>query len=163
MTSKQLSDILITFKRGTGIPIDDMIAQSSNPYMIALLTPRVAPSPEHPPFPLTFRTSTKRHTRSPEWNDTWHLGGIPVEGFTLKLKIYDEDKPGDTDDRLGIAELDLNNLRPTSDGKAGEEQEFLLKIKKRKASRRAYILTYLGAWCRGDFNKQRGRVSDHAF
>jgi Ca2+-dependent lipid-binding protein len=158
MTSKQLSDVLITFKRGTGIPIGDAVAQSSDPYLLALLTPRVPPSPEHPPFPLTFRTTTRRHTREPEWNDTWHLGGIPAEGFTLQIKIYDEDKPGDKDDRLGVVEFDLNQLPSTSDGKPGEEQEYVLKIKKRKASRRAYALTYLGAWCHGDFHKQRGRV-----
>jgi hypothetical protein len=39
-----------------------------------------------------------------------------------------------------------------------EEKEYELKIQKRKASKRAYALTYLVAWCHQDFKKQRGRV-----
>lgn len=159
MTSKQLSDILITFKSGSGIPIGNAVAQSSDPYLLALLTPKVDPSPDHPPFPLVYRTSTQRRTRKPEWNETWHLGGMPSEGFKLRIKIYDEDKPGDKDDRLGIAEFDLGSLPGRADGKPGEVEEHVLKIQKRKASRRAYALTYLGAWCHGDFTKQRGRVT----
>src|SRR5271170_4391754 len=106
MSSKQLSDILITFKSASKIPVGDITTQSSDPYLLALLSPRTPPSPEHPPFPLTYRTTTRRHTRNPEWNETWHLGGIPVEGFDLQVKISDEDKPGDRDDRLGLAELE---------------------------------------------------------
>jgi len=159
MSSKQLSDILITFKSASKVPIGDLIQQSSDCYLLAHLTPRTPPSPEHPPFPLTFRTSTKRETRDPEWEESWHLGGIPAEGFELLIKIYDEDKPGDFDDRLGEAIYDARELPPAgSDGKGGETQEHVLKIKKRKASRRAYAATYLVAWCNQDFKKQRGRV-----
>lgn len=160
MSSKQLSDILITFKSGSKVPIGDLIAQSSDPFLRAQLTPRTPPSPDHPPFPLTFRTSTKRATRDPEWNETWHLGGVPADGFDLKIKIYDEDKPGDLDDKLGVATLSVSKLPPmTSDGKPGQVDEHVLKIQKRKASRRAYASTYLVAWCHQDFKKQRGRVT----
>ena len=88
------------------------------------------------------------------------MGGIPAEGFDLKIKIWDEDKPGDWDDRLGIADLAVPRLPEPGDqeGKGGEEREYTLKIKKRKASKRAYALTYLVAWCHRDFKKQRGRV-----
>jgi Ca2+-dependent lipid-binding protein len=162
MTSNKLSDILITFKSASHIPIGDALAQSSDPYVLACLTPRVPPSPEHPPFPLTYRSTTKRSTRNPEWNETWHLGGIPAEGFNLKIKIYDEDKPGDFDDRLGVAELLVRELPPaSSDGKPGQEHEHELKLQKKKASKRVYVLTYLVAWCHADFKKQRGRVSPH--
>jgi Ca2+-dependent lipid-binding protein len=161
MSPKQLSDILITFKSASKVPVGDAITQSSDPYLLAHLTPRVPPSKDHPPFPLTFRTSTKPTTRNPEWNEQWHLGGIPPEGFDLRIKIYDEDKPGDWDDRLGIAELAVNQLPSTGsgEGNGGEEKEYVLKIQKRKASKRAYALTYLVSWCHGDFKKQRGRVS----
>lgn len=159
MSSKQLSDILITFKSASKIPIGDAIAQSSDPYLLVCLTPRTSPSKDHPPFPLTFRTSTKRETRDPEWNEQWHLGGIPAEGFDLKIKIYDEDKPGDWDDRLGIADLAVDRLPSVGQGEEkGEEKEYVLKIQKRKGSKRAYALTYLVAWCHQDFKKQRGRV-----
>lgn len=162
MPSKQLSDILITFKSGAKIPVGDVLTQSSDPYLLACLTPRTPPSNNHPPFPLKFRTSTKRTTRNPDWNEQWHLGGIPAEGFDLKIKIYDEDKPGDWDDRLGVAELVVDKL-PTAGvwekTSAGEEIQYTLKVQKRKASKRAYALTYLVAWCHQDFKKQRGRVS----
>lgn len=135
------------------------MSQSSDPYLFARLTPRTPPSSEHPPFPLTFRTSTLRHTRDPEWNETWHLGGIPPEGFELQVKILDEDKPGDYDDGLGVASLSVTQLPSGSnDGGAGEAREYTVKIMKRKASRRAYAATYISAWCSGDFKKQRGRV-----
>lgn len=93
------------------------------------------------------------------WEESWHLGGIPAQGFELLIKISDEDKPGDFDDRLGEAIYDAKELPPVgSDGKPGEAKEFVLKIKKRKASRRAYAATYFIAWCNRDFKKQRGRV-----
>jgi len=160
MPSKPLSDVLITFKRASNVPIGDIIAKSSDCYLLVHLTPRTPPSPEHPPFPLTFRTSTKRNNRNPQWDESWHLGGIPAEGFEMLIKIFDEDKAGKFDDRLGEAIHDAKGLPPaTSDGKAGDVQEFVLKIKKRKASRRAYATTYLVAWCNKDFRKQRGRVN----
>lgn len=161
MSSNQLFDVLITFKSASNVPVGDLIARSSNPFLIVLLTPRTPPSPEHPPFPLRYRTSTKRSTRNPEWNETWHLGGIPVEGFDLEIKVKNEDRPGDFDDRLGVAEFSITKLpSATENGEAGEEaEENVLKIKKRKASRRAYAATYIVAWCNGDFKKQRGRVN----
>ena len=159
MSSKQLSDVLITFKSASNVPIGDLLKRSSDPFLLVSLTPRTPPSPEYPPFPLTYRTITKRETRNPEWNETWHLGGIPVEGFDLEIKVTDEDKPGNLDDRLGVAEFSVTKLPSAAqDGKAGEAQEHVLKIKKRKARRRAYAATYLVAWCNGDFKKQRGRV-----
>ena len=137
------------------------MGHNSDPYLIAHFTPHIPPSDQHPPFPLTYRTTTRRRTRNPEWNEAWHLGGIPQAGFELIVKIYDEDKPGDCDDRLGIAEFSTNKLPPAGTSATeseGEAQEFVLKIKKRKASRRAYATTYLVAWCNADFKKQRGRV-----
>lgn len=161
-SNQELSDVLITFKSASHVPIGDLITRSSDPFLYVALTPRTPPSPEHPPFPLTYRTTTKRETRNPEWNETWHLGGIPNEGFDLEITIKDENKPGEFDDRLGVAEYSVTSL-PTAaeEGKAGEAEEHVLKIKKRKASRRAYALTYLVAWCDGDFKKQRGRVALH--
>src|SRR5208282_5128370 len=164
MSSKQLSDVLITFKSASNVPIGDLVTKSSDPYLLALLYPRTPPSPEYPPFPLTYRTTTKRETRNPEWNETWRLGGIPVEGFDTEIKIYDERKLGDFDDRLGVADFSVTKLpSAAADGKPGEVQEFELKIKKRKASRKAYAATYLVAWCNRDFKKQRGRVTNFHF
>jgi hypothetical protein len=162
MPAGQLSDVLITFKSASNVPIRDLVSKSSDPFLLALLTPRTPPSPEHPPFLLTFRTTTKRETRNPEWNENWHLGGMPPEGFDLRIKICDEDKPGDFDDRLGVAELSVAELPPAgADGKSGEVHKHVLKIMKRKASRRAYTATYLIALCNRDFTKQRGRVDFH--
>ena len=160
MSSESLSDVLITFKNASNIPIGDIIGRTSDPFLVVNLTPRTPPSPEHPPFPLTYRTTTKRQTRNPQWNETWHLGGIPLEGFDLEIKIKDEDKPGHFDDGLGGAELSVTELPSAAEGgKAGEVEEYILKIKKRKASQKAFAATYIAAWCGGDFKKQRGRVS----
>jgi hypothetical protein len=160
MSSKSLSDVLITFESASNIPIGDVIRRTSDPFLVVNLTPRTPPSPEYPPFPLTYRTTTKWQTRNPEWNETWHLGGIPLEGFDLEIQIKDKDKPGHFDDRLGVAELSVTELPSAAEGgKPGEIQEYVLKIKKRKASQKAYAATYLAAWCAGDFKKQRGRVS----
>jgi len=160
MSCKQLSDVVITFKGASHIPIGHWMTHSSDPYLYARLTPRARPSPEHPPFPLTLRTSTLRHTRDPEWNENWQLGGMPPEGFDLEVGVMDEYKPGDFDDRLGIAYLSITQLPlGGQDGGAGKPMEYILKIKKRKASRKAYIATYLVAWCHRDFTKQRGRVN----
>jgi hypothetical protein len=164
MTSKNLSDVVITFKGASNVPIGDLATMSSDPYLFALLFPRTPQSPEHPPFPLTYRTTPKRETRNPEWNEAWHLGGIPIEGFDMEITIYDENKPWDCDNRLGVADFSVNKLpSATADGKPGEAQEFELKIKKRKASRRAYAATYLVAWYNRDFKKQRGRVTQFHF
>ena len=77
----------------------------------------------------------------------------------MQINIYDEDKPGDFDDRLGVADFSVTKLpSAAADGKPGEAQEFELKMKKRKASRKAYPATYLVVWCNRDFKKQRGRV-----
>src|SRR6202022_4723116 len=118
--------------------------------------PRTPPSPDHPPFPLTYRTSTQYYTREPVWNETWHLGGIPPDGFDLKIKVSEEDP----DDKLGVANLLVPKLPEAApDGTPGEVEERVLKIEKRKASRRVYATTYLVAWCDMVFKKKRGRVS----
>jgi hypothetical protein len=71
----------------------------------------------------------------------------------------DEDMPGNFDNRLGIAYLAVTQLPSgDNDGTAGKAQEYTIKVKKRKASRRAYAATYVSAWCNRDFKKQRGRV-----
>ena len=161
MAEKDLSDVLITFNRASHIPVRDLISHASDPYLIALLTPRSSPSTQHPPFPLRFRTTTKRHTRDPNWNESWHLGGMPPEGFDLEIKIFDEGKFGEINDRLGVAEISVDKLSPPQPPgeKPREIYEHELKIKKRKARKRAYAATYLVAWCNQDFTKQRGRVS----
>lgn len=157
---KRLSDILITFKSASRIPVGDILNQSSDSFLVALLTPRTPPSPEYPPFPLTFRTTTRWGTRNPKWDEIWHLGGIPAEGFDLRIKIYNEGIQGECNERLGIADFSMSVLPPVvDDGMPGEPQEHVLKIKKRKASQRAYAATYLVAWCNWDFTKQRGRVT----
>jgi hypothetical protein len=71
----------------------------------------------------------------------------------------DEDKPGDFDDRLGMASFSVTRLPPEGpDGQSGESEEYTLKVKKRKASTRAYAATYAAALCNRDFKKQRARV-----
>jgi len=66
-----------------------------------------------------------------------------LKGSIWKLKS--KDRPENLD---GVAECSVTKLPSAAqDGKAGEAQEHVLEIKKRKARQRAYAATYLVVWC----------------
>ena len=124
----------ITFHRATNLPMADIGTFSSDPYIVATLSTGLAMRHKEDP-PLRLRTPTVRRDTEPEWNTEWIVANVPASGFRLKCRIYDED-PADHDDRLGNVTIDVQGL---DDGWPGI-QEAGYKIKKRMASKRAYIM-----------------------
>jgi hypothetical protein len=124
-----------------------------------------------PDPPLTFRTPTVRNSRQAEWcpassgphsakceearsgqssgtsclaSGKWVVGGVPKEGFVVRMNLYDEDH-ANHDDRLGRAVADFTSV-PLYDGFEVKAQEY--EVKKRGGSirgTRAIVQTYLVA------------------
>lgn len=129
--------VKITFHRATNVPIADMGARSSDPYVLAQLNTSLKPRHTHDPY-LRFRTETKHKTVKPEWNATWVVAGVPEDGFELKARLFDED-PDDHDDRLGKVHYHSGRLSEKWQGP--KEESF--KVHKTGANFRAYTLR----WC----------------
>ncbi|KAI9851124.1 MAG: hypothetical protein M1838_004459 [Thelocarpon superellum] len=124
-----------TFHRAANLPIADINAMSSDPFITAeLITDLPTRHREDPRF--LFRTPTIRKSTNPEWNCTWVVGNVPASGFLLKARIYDED-PADHDDRLGNVRVLASGIDESWPGI--HEQSY--KIKKRMGSKRAYLVT----------------------
>ena len=126
--------VKITFHRATNLPIADINSMSSDPYILAELTHQLRTRHKQDP-PIQLRTPTIRRTTSPEWNADWILCNIPVSGFKLKARLYDED-PADHDDRLGNVHIHVGSIN--ENWKGIKEQSY--DIKKRSGSKRAYLL-----------------------
>jgi len=126
--------IKFTFHRAENLPVADLNARSSDPYIHATLT---CPLPKrHKEDPdMILRTPTVHENTNPEWNTEWIVAGIPSSGFRLKCRLYDED-PSDHDDRLGNVTIHVNEV---GEGWPGIREEGF-DIKKRMASKRAYLL-----------------------
>ncbi|KAJ4301202.1 hypothetical protein N0V90_003293 [Kalmusia sp. IMI 367209] len=135
--------VKITLHRATNLPLADINTLSADPYVIAELQTSLAPRHKEDP-PLQRRTSTIRQRTDPVWNAEWIVANVPASGFRLKCRIYDED-PADHDDRLGNAHVVVDSINEQWPGI--REQSY--PIKKRMASKRAYVLRAL-AVC---FNK----------
>jgi hypothetical protein len=84
---------------------------------------------------MILRTPTVHKSANPEWNTEWIVAGIPSSGFRLKCRLYDED-PSDHDDRLGNVTIHVNSVG--KDWPGIREETF--QIKKRMASKRAYLI-----------------------
>ncbi|ORY84789.1 hypothetical protein BCR37DRAFT_251546 [Protomyces lactucae-debilis] len=136
----------IQFVSGENLPIGDIWGANSDPYIIAILGHKTANE-------LQYRTSTCRATRNPSWQDqdTWHVGGI-AEDSELKLRVFDEDPRKMNNDRLGVASFAMKGLAEMCDK---GPQEIVLKVRKRKASAKVYILTYL--WSFGLFQDLKAK------
>lgn len=134
---RQCYTVKITFHRATNVPVADVGARSSDPYVLAQLNTSLKPRHSHDPY-LRFRTPTKQHTTEPVWDSSWVVAGVPEDGFELKARLYDED-PDDHDDRLGKVSYTSGKLSPKWQGP--KEQSF--KVHKRGANFRAYTLR----WC----------------
>jgi hypothetical protein len=124
--------VRFTFHRANNLPISDLHARSSDPYIHATLTSDLMKRHKEDPD-LILRTKTIHRSTDPVWNSEWIVAGIPSSGFRLKCRLFDED-PNDHDDRLGNVTVHVGHVDETWAGIKEEEFE----IKKRMGSKRAY-------------------------
>ncbi|KAJ7272727.1 hypothetical protein B0H12DRAFT_1091728 [Mycena haematopus] len=141
--------VQITFDGAKNLPVADIGTLSCDPYVLASI---VVANTE----PLKFRTPTIRRSRHPTWNSTWFVGGVPAEGFKLKMILYDEDPgPKVSPDRLGkaVAQFEAGQMKP---GFESLTTEYVLQ--KRRGDLHPYILTYLTALLPGEKLLKHNRV-----
>lgn len=143
--------VKITFHRATHLPLADINTLSADPFIVAVLNTQLATRHKEDP-PLALRTHTVRESTDPEWHAEWIVANIPSSGFKMKCRIFDED-PADHDDRLGNAHVDTG---PIGDGWQGIK-EHAYPIKKRMASKRAYLLRAI-AVCFGRVEHMSGSL-----
>lgn len=136
--------IKFTFHRAANLPVADLRARASDPYVHATLTSPLRKRHKEDPD-LILRTKTIHENLNPVWNQEWIVAGIPSTGFKLKLRLYDED-PVDHDDRLGNVTIRVGNVNKSWPGI--REQEY--DIEKRMGSKRAYGLK----GCAAMFNRE---------
>lgn len=125
--------VKFTFHRAENLPISDIGARSSDPFVVATLTSSLPKRHKEDPD-LMLRTPTIHKSTDPEWNTEWIVAGIPSSGFRLKCRLYDED-PSDHDDRLGNVTINVHEIGQNWPGI--REENF--PIKKRMGSKRAYL------------------------
>ncbi|KAF2725607.1 hypothetical protein K431DRAFT_215822 [Polychaeton citri CBS 116435] len=123
-----------TFHRAENLPMADMNALSSDPYILAQLNSETPSRHKEDPH-LRFRTATIRKNINPIWDQQWVVANVPASGFKMKLRVYDED-PNDKDDRLGNVHVSV----PSIDESWRDMKEVSYEIKKRSGSKRAYLL-----------------------
>lgn len=119
-------EVQLQFVSASHVPVGDFFNGSSDPYIEAVVNHKKDTE-------VLFRTSTCRSTRDPKWreDDIWHLGGVE-EGTVVKLRMFDEDPRKLSNDKIGVAELTLDNL--TEIAQKSGSKEVQLKVQKRKAS-----------------------------
>lgn len=126
--------VKFTFHRATALPFADINTLSSDPYVLAELMTDLKPRHKQDP-PLRHRTRTIRRNVNPEWNEEWIVANVPVSGFRLKCRIFDED-PANHDDRLGNVHVVVPSLKEGFENIQQQEH----KIKKASGSKRAYFI-----------------------
>jgi len=134
--------VKLTFHRATNLPMADLNSLSSDPYILAQLDTDLPTRHKEDPH-LRLRTPTIRKATDPEWNCEWIVAHVPASGFKLKARIYDED-PADHDDRLGNVHVHVDRISPDWEG----IKEGRYKLKKRMASKRAYLIQLVAACTR---------------
>lgn len=127
-------NVKFTFHSAHNLPFADINSLSSDPYVMATLTSKLATRHKQDPS-MRWRTPTIRRNVNPTWNSEWIVANVPASGFALKARIYDED-PADHDDRLGNVSIHVDGLREGWEGI--HEQTY--KVKKRMGSKRAYLV-----------------------
>ena len=148
-------DIRFTFHRCDNLPVADIGTASSDPFFLASLT-SLGIQPRHKEDPeVRLRSRTIRKNTNPSWEQVWDVGGVPKEGFKLKIRIYDEDV-ANKDDRLGNVTIIIPSLPVPVEGTPGCGWEGIQhqdhKVKKRMGSWRAYALKQATSVCGGDLS-----------
>lgn len=123
----------ITFHRAQNLPFADFSSLSSDPYLMANVKTDLPKRHKQDPD-LIFRTPTIRRDVNPRWDSVWTIAHIPPTGFTMKIRVYDEDA-ADSDDRLGNVHLHVDGIH--EEWPSIKERSY--GIKKRMASKRAYL------------------------
>lgn len=126
--------VKFTFHGAKNLPPADLNTLSSDPYLVAHLDSDIPTRHKEDPH-LHWRTPTQRRTLKPKWESEWIVANIPAKGLRLRCTIFDED-PGNHDDRVGDIHVDINQISESWEGI--KEQTY--EIKKRKGSKRAYLL-----------------------
>ncbi|KAI0820444.1 hypothetical protein BC628DRAFT_858185 [Trametes gibbosa] len=140
----------IVFHSARNVPLADLNDLSSDPYLLATLTPGASgptsdASPS-PPHSISYRTPTVRRSLNPTFNTHWIVSGIPASGFALTLSLRDED-PGNHDDKLGKADIHFpdpalgDGERELGENWDSGQRE--CKIHKRHGSLRTRLGTYV--------------------
>lgn len=117
--------VKFTFYRAENLPAADFHTGSSDPFIIATVTPR-APRllKRHKEDPdLVHRTRPVRRCLEPQWNEEWIVANVPAAGFELKCRIYDEDYPANND-RLGNVTVNIASVSESAIAEAGKEGGF---------------------------------------
>jgi hypothetical protein len=127
--------VQFTFYRVENLPVSDIRARSSDPYIVATLTSPGIQNRHMEDPDMRHRTKTIHKSTNPEWNEQWVVAGVPSDGFKLKCRLYDEDTK-DHDDRLGNVTISAKNISESWPGIREEAYD----IKKRMGSKRAYAL-----------------------
>lgn len=127
--------VQFAFHGAENLPVSDIKARSSDPYILATLTsPGIEKRHKEDPD-MVFRTKTIHKSTNPEWDQHWIVANIPSKGFKLECRLYDEDTK-DHDDRLGNVTISVNNISESWPG----IREQVCDVKKRMGSKRAYLL-----------------------
>jgi hypothetical protein len=126
-----------TFHSAANLPIGDIHTLSIDPFLAAELFIPTFPHERDDP-PLVFRTPSLHSTRDPTWDAVWVVGGVPSEGFLLRIKVKDED-PSTVDDSAGQAVADFRKAGVVHEG--FEVRMGAYEIKKRLASPQMYVQT----------------------
>ncbi|KAF3916140.1 hypothetical protein AA313_de0203278 [Arthrobotrys entomopaga] len=135
-------DLLLTIESATHVPVGD-VSGTSDVYAIGKLK-NVKGLVNPKSSRVHFRTSTKRATRDPKWNERWRFGGVH-EGTYLKLKLYDEDGKQEKDDKLGSIKLILKDLNTWL--LDGQEHTRHIPIRRLKANKHVQFLTAIFDLC----------------
>jgi hypothetical protein len=149
----------VTIHRARHVPVGDILAFSSDPYIYATLHPQ-NPTRGNPGDPsrrqvLEYRTHTVRRNLEPVFDCKWIVGGITESGFVLKLRLRDEDPSQFLhDDRLGKGTLLVPSLGETL-GEGWECGETECKIEKRQGGLGSHVSTYVARFI------SRGGVGHH--
>ena len=143
--------VKFTFHRAANLAMGDAHAFSSDPYILAQLNTGLRQRHKEDPN-LRFRSPTVRKNVDPEWNEDWVIANVPSSGFTLKVRVYDED-PADQDDLLGKCHVHVPSIN--DDWKGMEEQSHELSL--RRSSKRAVLVRSL-AVCFGAARHVTGEI-----
>ena len=130
-----------TIHRAVNLLFGDLASLSSDPFVSLRLVVDLPCRHKEDPD-MVFRTPTITKNVNPVWNSEWIVANVPASGFVLKCRIYDEDS-ADHDDRLGDVSVRAESISEKWTGIS--EQSY--KVKKRKSSKRAHLLTSIAAAC----------------
>ncbi|TVY68829.1 hypothetical protein LSUE1_G006552 [Lachnellula suecica] len=133
-TARDGYTVRFTFHRAENLPMSDLNSRSSDPFIMATLSSALPTRHKEDPA-MVVRTPTIHKNVDPVWDYRWVVAGVPSSGFRLKCRLYDED-PSDHDDRLGNVTIHVNHI--DQNWRGIQEEQF--DIKKRMASKRAYLV-----------------------